>query len=661
MNVTKTLERAVGLHQQGRLDLAEDLYKAVINKQPKHADALHFFGIMRLQQGRHDEAVSLIGKALRHRPDFPNALCNRGTALQALNRLDEALMSYDKALAIRPDDADGQFNRGNTLRMIGRYADALESYDKALAIRPDFMVALTNRGNTLDTLHQYEEALVSYDKALAIQPRYPEALYNRGNALRKLGRMEDALKTFQSVVAIDGGFKHVLGEIASARGTLCIWRGHDRLVRQLIDSININRPLSLPFVLMTQLDDPAVQRACAAACVRDLNPAQQRPMWAGERYRHTRIRVAYLSADFHHHATAFLTAGLFERHDHERFEIVGVSCGPDSPSAMRTRLVAAFDQFIDIGVMGDADAARLLRELEIDIVVDLKGFTENARLNILAHRPAPIQVNYLGYPGTMGASYIDYIIADERVIPQSDHAYYDEQVVYLPDSYQANDSTRSIAERTPTRAECGLPEHGFVYCCFNNNYKITAKIFDIWMRLLVRVPDSVIWLLEGNAQAARNLRHEAQGRGVEPKRLIFAQRIDLPEHLARHRQADLFLDTLPVNAHTTASDALWAGLPVLTCKGRAFAGRVAASLLHAVGLPELVTENLEDYESQALALATRPDKLAGIRAQLEQNRMTCPLFDTDRFSRHIESAYQTMWERYQQGKSPKSFAVAPIT
>lgn len=661
LSVAEALKRAVGLHEQGHLGRAEELYRTVLNVQPDHVDALHYLGVMRLQQSRHDEAVSLIGEALRHRPNFPDALCNRGTALQALNRLEEAVMSYDTAIAIRPDYANALFNRGNALRILGHYTDALASYDKALAIQPDFAVAHTNRGNALDALGRHEAALASYDKALAIRPRYPEALCCRGSVLRKLMRFKDALETFQRVAAIDAGFRHVQGEIAIARGNLCKWQGHDRLVRRLIDGINAGHPVSLPFALLTQLDDPAAQLKCAAAFVRDLHPARQQPLWTGERYHHDRIRIAYLSADFHDHATAYLAAGLFERHDRERFEIIGISCGPDQPGAMRTRLVAAFDRFVNIRAMGDPEAARLLREHEIDVVVDMKGFTLDARLDILAHRPAPIQVSYLGYPGTMGASYIDYIIADELVIPPSDHACYAERIVYLPDCYQVNDSRRSIAEQTPSRTDWGLPERGFVYCCFNNNYKITPDIFDIWMRLLSRVPGSVLWLLEDNTTAAQNLRREAQRRGVAPERLVFAQRIDLPEHLARQRRADLFLDTLPVNAHTTASDALWAGLPLLTCKGRAFAGRVAASLLQTVGLPELVTDSLADYEAQALMLATSPDKLTGIRTQLAHNRMTHPLFDTDRFCRHIESAYITMWERYQRDESPTSFTVAPIT
>jgi protein O-GlcNAc transferase len=370
--------------------------------------------------------------------------------------------------------------------------------------------------------------------------------------------------------------------------------------------------------------------------------------------------MAYVSADFHEHATAYLMAGLFEAHDKERFEITAVSFGPDAADAMRARLKPAFDRFVDVRGTSDREVARMLHNLEIDIAIDLKGFSANSRTGIFAQRAAPLQVNYLGYPGTLGADYIDYIIADRHVIPPGHEGYYTEKVVRLPETYQVNDSKRSVADWSPGRAEIGLPDPGFVFCCFNSNYKITPDIFAVWMRLLERVTGSVLWLLETNAAASDNLRREAQRRGVAPERLVFAPPMPLDRHLARHRLADLFLDTRPVNAHTTASDALWAGLPLVTCTGDAFAGRVAASLLDAVGLPELITQNLNDYEALALQLATTPSLLSDIRAKLARNRPLHPLFDTDRQRRHIESAYIAMWERYQRGEPPASFTVEPM-
>ena len=372
------------------------------------------------------------------------------------------------------------------------------------------------------------------------------------------------------------------------------------------------------------------------------------------------MRLAYLSADYREHATAYLAAGLFERHDRSRFEVIGVSYGPDDHSPMRQRLMRGFDRFVDVQSRGDEETARLLREMEVDIAIDLKGYTTGARPEILSYRPAPVQVSYLGFPGTMAAPFIDYIIADRWVLPEADRPYYAEQVVYLPDSYQVNDAARAIAGNVPTRAEAGLQQDAFVFCCFNNSYKIMPPVFEVWMKLLREIPESLLWLLEDSREARRRLQHAAQASGVDPKRLVFAARVAPAEHLARHRLADLFLDTLPYNAHTTASDALWAGLPVLTCVGTTFAGRVAGSLLRAVGLPELVTHSLHDYETLALRLARAPALLADVRSRLARNRATAPLFDPERFRRHLEAAYLTMWETAQRGEPPRGFAVAPL-
>ena len=340
--------------------------------------------------------------------------------------------------------------------------------------------------------------------------------------------------------------------------------------------------------------------------------------------------------------------------------MIGVSFGADDRSELRARLVSAFDSFHDVRPKDDKIIAELLRELEVDIAVDLMGHTRNARPGILACRTAPIQVNYLGYPATMGADFIDYIIADPVVLPMDQQRFYTEKIVHLPDSYQANDSKRKIAIPAPTRQQMGLPDSGFIFCCFNKNYKITPPIFDIWMRLLAVVENSVLWLLRSNRQAEANLRREASARGIDPARLVFASPAEPEQHLARHKLADLFLDTLPYNAHTTASDALWSGLPLITCIGKSFAGRVASSLLSAIDLPELVTKSLPEYEALALKLATDPSLLHSLRRRLEQNRSTHPLFNSERFRRHIEAAYDTMWHFYQDGEAPRSFRVPAI-
>jgi protein O-GlcNAc transferase len=415
--------------------------------------------------------------------------------------------------------------------------------------------------------------------------------------------------------------------------------------------------VSAPFALLALPSSAEDQLQCAQRYMKDL-PAYP-PVWLGETYLHDRIRVAYLSADFrNNHPVAYLTAGLFEHHDHSRFEITGISIGPTDDSLLRRRLEGAFEHFVDAKDKTEVDIANLIKNREIDILVDLMGHTLDSRLGVLARRPAPIQVHYLGYAGTTAANFIDYILADKIVIPEEHRAFFTEEVVWLPGSYLVNDNRRRVAEKMPTRAECGLPENALVYCSFNNAYKIAPSIFDIWLRLLRATTGSVLWLSELNPTAQANLRREADRCGINPQRLIFAPKVtDNADHLARQRLADLFLDTLPYNAHTTASDALWAGLPVLTCLGETFAGRVAASLLRAIGLPELITTSLDEYEALALKLANDPALLAIIKSKLSQNRETYPLFDTARFTRHIEAAYVAIWERCQRGEPPAAFAV----
>jgi predicted O-linked N-acetylglucosamine transferase (SPINDLY family) len=410
-----------------------------------------------------------------------------------------------------------------------------------------------------------------------------------------------------------------------------------------------------PFGNLVVSASPADQLRCARLSLAE--SANVPRLWQGERYRHDRIRVAYLSADFRPHPVAFLIAGVFEHHDKTRFHTVGLSFSPGGDSDMRRRISAAFDEFIDVRNQSDFDVAQLMRKMEIDIAVDLTGFCEYGRTEILAFRPAPVQVNYLGFPGTSGADFVDYIIADKTIVPPSHTQFFSEKVVYLPDSYQANDRKRGIASRTPTRREAGLPDERTVFCAFNNAYKITPAIFDIWMGLLTEIEGSVLWLLGDNEGAIRNLKREAQARHVLPERLIFAPRVAPDEHLARFALADLFLDTLPYNAHTTASDALWTGVPVLTCTGETFAARVAASLLKAAGLPELVTTSLAEYQALALELGRNRTTLKRLKETLTLARFTCPLFDTLRTTRHLEAAYALMWQRSQQSEAPSSFAV----
>jgi protein O-GlcNAc transferase len=625
---------------------------------PGYIEALNNRGKALLDLKRDEDALTGFEKALAAKPDYVDALNNRGSALLSLMRHDEALVSYDRVLMVEPQRGETLYNRGIVLLILRRYKEALLSFDKTLGINPDYAEALISRGGALMGLSRCEEALVTFDKALVLDPVYADALSNRSGALLALDRAEDSITTNQRLVTINPDYDYASGYLLNAEMQCCHWQSFEEKLEKLLSEIRMEKRRVTPFSLLGVSDSASDQLLASQIWVSDRCPSSPLPLWQGAHYQHDRIRIAYLSADFHDHAMAILMAGLFEQHDRSRFQTTAISFCPESRSAMRARLVSAFDRFIDVTSQSDRQVGTLLRELEVDIAIDLMGFTTHCRTGILASRPAPIQVNYLGYGGTMGADYIDYILADRSVLPEDRQHFYTEKVVYLPYSYQANDSKRVVAGPAPMRALAGLPEKGFVFCCFNNSYKITPDVFTIWMRLLRNVEGSVLWLVEGNTAVVRNLRREAEAQGVHNDRLIFAPRVDYASYLARYQSANLFLDTLPYNAATTASDALWAGLPLITCAGSSFVSRIGASLLNAVGLPELITHSLEEYEALALRLAKSENMLSSIKAKLVNNRTTCPLFDTDGFRCAIERAYTVMWERYQRGEPPVSFSVA---
>ncbi len=648
-----------GLALRGLARHAEALaaFDAVIAAQPRHVGALANRARALLDLGRAGEALAACDAALAVDAAHAVAWQHRATALHELGRGDEELAAWERAVALDPACAAAWNNRAILLRRQRRDAEALASFDRALAVAPGLAEAWSNRGDILREAGRYDDAIAAYTRALEVKPDLLQALEMRGSAHYYAGRTAPALADFDRAAALDP----TLGYAQSLRLLLrlheCDWRESEALREGLRAGVRNGRLHAEPFVLAVVGGTPEEQLACARATIAKAAPPATEPAWRGERYAHERIRVAYLSSDYYNHATAHLIVGLLECHDRARVEITGASYGPPVADAMRARIERACDRFLDVRGESDAAVARRLRELEIDIAVDLKGLTRDGRPGILAHRCAPVQVSWLGYPGTLGASYVDYVVADATVIPEASRQWYAEQVVWLPDSYQPNDRQRPIAAETPSRVAVGLPESGVVFCSFNNNYKITPAMFEVWMRLLRRVEGSVLWLLEGNAAAPANLRREAEARGVQAERLVFAPRMDLSQHLARHRLADVFLDTLPCNAHTTASDALWAGLPVVTCAGEAFAGRVAASLLRAAGLPELVTATLAEYEELAYELATQPERLAAVKAKLAAQRESCALFDSARFARHLESAYATMHARAQRGEPPAAFAV----
>ena len=635
-------------------------YDRAISINHHHAEAWNNRAIALQSLGQLEAAVASCEHALRIRPNYSEVSKNRGDALLALKQYEAAIASYDQAIHLKPDYAEAFNNRGNALLILNKQESAVASFDQAISIRPGYAEAFNNRGNALQVLRQFEAAIASYDQAILSKPDYAEAFNNRGNAQSALKQLDAAVSSYSKALSLNPDYSQLPGLLLFTKMRLCDWTGYEGQLAGLKEKLERGMKCAASFTVVTLLDLPELQRKSAEVWMLDKHPVSDVLGSIPKRARSPKIRIGYYSADFHNHATTWLMAELFERHDRSRFELIGFSFGPDRQDEMRQRVCAAFDQFIDVRMKSDQEVAQLSRLLWIDIAVDLKGYTQDNRMGIFSYRAAPVQVSYLGYPGTVGAPYMDYLIADRILVPERSQQHYSEKIVYLPGSYQVNDRQRRISERIYTRAEVGLPEQGFVFCCFNNNYKITPVMFDSWVRILNAVPGSVLWLFEDNATAATNLRKEAEQRGLDTKRLVFAKRMELSEHLARHRLADLFLDTLPCNAHTTASDALWAGLPVLTQAGESFAARVAASLLNAVGLPELITETQSQYESLAIELARNPARLSALKERLQQNRLTAPLFDTDLYTRNLEAAYRAMYERYQSGLQPDHIDLSMI-
>ena len=680
------------LCELGRFTEALASYDKAVARQPRLAELFYNRGLVLLNLARIPDAVADFTRAVELKPGYADAWNNRGGALHSLGRFHDAIADFDRAVALQPGFATAHHNRGLSLRELGRFQEAVASHDRALALQPKHVEAWNDRGQALKSLRRFAEAVASFTQAIALEPNHVKARYNLGATFWDMGRIDDAAASFSEALAIDPDcvvalrargnmlwttrqlYEPALQDLQKAlrlepdhaytRGDLmhvkmygADWRDFAEEAAKIDEGVRKGKRIINAFTYHTISESVADVQTCAKAFAETNYPTAVLPAKAGRRVG--KIRVGYMCGEFRDHATMRLMAGLFERHDKDRLEIVAFDNGHNDQSPLRRRVEAAFTKFVDIAALSTLDAAGRVAAEEIDILVTLNGYCGEGRMDVFALRPAPIQVNFLAFPGTLGAAYIDYIIADPIVVPDEEKQYYTEKVVYLPDSYQVNDGARGRPEKMPTRLEHGLPADAFVFCHFNHSFKLTPATFERWMRILRQVDGSVLWLLQSNSAFADNLRREAERHGVAADRLIFAPVMKYEEHLARLPLGDLFLDSLPYTAHTTASDALWMGLPLLTCRGTTFAGRVAASLLYAVGLPELVTESRDAYETLALNLARNPTALAAVRQKLAQNRTQAALFDTERFTRHLESAYTTMLATWESGAAAQSFSVRP--
>jgi predicted O-linked N-acetylglucosamine transferase (SPINDLY family) len=649
--------QGLALHQRGQLREAEALYTRALAEAPRDFAVLNMLGVLKAQAGAPAEGLAWLERALALQPNHAGALVNTGNVLSLMGRCGEAVAVYDRALAVRPD-AESFVNRGLALQSLNQPAKALASFESALALEPRNIQALFRRGVILNEMGHPDEALAAYDQVLTLAPGHAEALNNRGYIwwLHKK-QWAPAIADLEKSVAMAPDLPYGQGAVLHLKMYAADWSDFDQHKSAVINAVRLGARAARPFMFQAVSSDPSDLQTCARIYASDLHPeAPSPPHDPALRRGRAKIRLGYLSGEFRNQATAILMAGLYERHDRNRFEIIAVDNGSADASAMTARLKRTFDGWLGIGGLTDDKAADKIRAAGIDILVNLNGYFGKHRMGVFARRPAPVQVNYLGFPGTLGAPYMDYIIADDVVIPPGEERFYDEKVVRLAGSYQVNDDRgRPIAE-VPSRAQAGLPAQGFVFCNFNQAYKLTPDTFALWMRILGRVDGSLLWLMNEVAPFAENIRGHAREHGVAPERVLFAPHLPPEQHLARLGLADLFLDGLAYNAHTTASDALWAGVPVLTQDGTAFPGRVAASLLRAAGLPDLVTENAGDFERLAVTLATDPAALAAVKKRLTRN---CPLFDTGFFRRQMEAAYEKMWQTWLAGKPPAGFG--PIT
>jgi predicted O-linked N-acetylglucosamine transferase (SPINDLY family) len=686
MSLKQTLlQQAIKLHQDGKILDAEKIYITTIKSEPKNFEALHYLGVIKYQQGSYQESIRLIKKAISIKPDYAEAYGNIAMSYKSLQQFDLAIDSLNKAIEIKPRSYSCFYNLGNLNKEIHQYLTAIKYFTMAIELDPNRHEAYFNRGVCHSQLNDIEETKCDYLEAIKIKPDFKEAYKNlsqlyvkeKKNAeafeilyklleidpddiislqmiaelFKDIGKKEHTLSCYKKIIEINPSEFFAEGYIFHLKLFLSDWSEYYEDLKSLEEGLSKFKPVAAPFVGMTAIDDPLLQLASAKSfCkVKGYISTSEELIVAKN---NEKIRIGYYSADFYNHATSYLMAELFELHNKDIFEIHGFSTGQKVDDEMSKRIQQSFSKFHEVSSLNNEQIINLSKEVNIDIAIDLKGHTKDGRPSMFAKRLAPIQVNYLGFPGTTGIKNIDYIVADSVIVPEINQKFYSEKIAYLPNCYQVNDSKRKISEYTFTREELGLPKNAFIFCSFNYVYKINPEVFDSWAKILKQVPDSVLWLMFDNDISSNNLLNEAKKRGVNPDRIIFANRMDLPLHLARHRLADLFLDTWPCNAHTTASDALWTELPIVTKIGQSFASRVCASLLSAIGVPELITTTTDEYETLAIDLAMNRDKLNGLKEKLIAGKLHSPLFDTTNYVVDLENIYMLMYKNYQAKLPP---------
>ncbi len=685
--------QGVNLMQIGKTSEAETAFKDVIQKHPEIAESHQLLGLIYAAREDFINAQECFKQAVRIEPNNAAYNSNYANTLQDTWKIEESIPFYQKAIELKPDFVDAHFNLGNSFRKLQRFPEALKCYEQAKRINPQYVKCYINTAVVYEAMKQIDRAIAEIFEALKFAPQsfellsYLAVMYsikkeyepsmnyfrkafetgqaddkfflNYGTVCIELNQPAEAAKAFLKSAELNPGKNAVLGRALHQKMLIADWSGIKEINDEIVRRLPLKEDVADPFGYMGYSDSESDLQIAGFLYLNRKFPTLPKDFTTKKYPRHKRIKIAYVSGEFREHANGSLMTGLIECHDKEKFEVIGLDNGESDEGNLRRRLTAAFDEFIDIRPIGDFDLMQQLKAKEVDILFNLNGFFGAHRTGIFSNRSAPIQINFLGCPGTMGIDYMDYLIADNVVIPKTSYQFYNEKIISLPHSYQINDSKRPELKRTITRQECGLPEGAFVFCCFNNIYKITPETFKRWMRVLKRVPNSVMWFYYNFPEGPENLKREAQALGVDASRLIFSPYIKMADHIERNVLADLFLDSLPYNAHTTASDALWANVPVLTLQGKSFAGRVAASLLHAVEMPELITYTEQEFEDRAVDIATHPEKLAALKVKLAKNRLTTPLFNTKLYTKHFESALIEAYERYQSDLPPAHIEVKP--
>ena len=652
----ETVNELINLYNQGQLSSVVKQAQALIEQHPQAFILWNILGAANLGLGQVEQALENLKKVTELHPHYADGFNNLGAALKDQGELEKAIEAYKKAISIEPNYPEAFNNMGNVLKDQGKLDEAIESYNKALSINPDYAEAYNNMGNALKDQGEIDEAIEAYNKALTLKPDYAEAYNNIGNSLKNQGKLDEAIEAYNKALSIKPDYEATRAEKLYQQAHVCDWKSIEE-ERKLIPELGTTKNSINPFSMLSLEDAPERHYLRSKVYAEAQYPQKPIPLPAKPSKRPECIRIGYFSTDFKRHPVAYLIAKVIEQHNRDKFQIFGYSLMNNKEDELQQRLTKSFDIFKDVSAISDKEVALLSRQDNIDIAIDLNGYTQNSRSGIFAYRAAPIQINYLGYPSTMGIKFIDYIIADQNLIPLESQKFFSEKPIYLPNTYMPTDNTRKFSQYPISRNEIGLPNDGFVFCCFNNNYKMTSAEFNIWMRLLHKIKGSVLWLRRSNMMSDKNIIKEAQKRNVDPSRIIFADKVPMDEHLARLKLADLFIDTFSFNGHTTTTEALWAGLPVVTKQGKGFASRVAASLIKAIGLPELITNSEKDYEALILDLATNPNKINKVKNKLVSNIISQPLFDTEKYTKHLENGYQKVYQNYFQEQPPQTIFI----